>query len=310
MVACGAFDALGATMTTPTLHCSVCGGLTSSAGAVDFNKSGADWFEGERQFPVSEEVVAYRRCRDCGFMFTPYFDEWSEADFQARVYNASYVVADPPFLAERPSRLAAYLSCVLGDALGEVSLLDFGAGEGRMVAELRRLGLAHGTSYDPYHVDTPLPEGQHELVTAFEVVEHVPAQGELFDRLCGLVAPGGMLLLSTLLQPEDIGSIGAKWWYACPRNGHLAFHTAQSLSTLLETRGFTLVSLSAELHMASKGPARLLRRFQESEQTLEVSGAHSSDPAPRRADGSPSTGTGGTVKRPGADDRCYGPLHE
>lgn len=279
-------------MTTPTNCCSVCGGVTTSAGAVDFNKSGADWFEGERQFPVSDEVVGFRRCGTCGFMFTPFFDDWSEADFKARVYNADYVIADPPFLVERPSRLAAYLAHVLGDALREVSLLDFGAGEGRMVEELRGLGLVHGTVYDPYHADSPLPEGRHELVTAFEVVEHVPDQGALFDQLCDLVAPGGILLLSTLLQPVDIGSIGAGWWYACPRNGHLAFHTAESLSTLLEARGFTLVSLSAELHMASKGPARLLRRFQESEQALAVSGSQGSGPGPRRADEPTATGTG------------------
>jgi len=288
VVACGAFGTLATTMMTPTLRCSVCGGRTTAAGAVDFNKSGADWFEGERQFPVSEELVDYRRCRSCGFMFTSYFDDWSEADFQARVYNEEYVVADPPFLAERPLRLATYLSGVLGDALGEVSLLDFGAGEGRMVAELQRLGLEHGTSYDPYHADTPPPEGHHELVTAFEVVEHVPDQGALFDRLCGLVAPGGMLLLSTLLQPEDIEAIGAEWWYACPRNGHLAFHTAGSLSALLEPRGFTLVSLSAELHMASRGTARLLRLFQEAEQGLEISGA-SAPGAVSRPDGGPTS---------------------
>jgi len=264
-------------MPNQNIICPVCGGPTSAAGEVDFNKSGADWFEGERQFPVSDEVVAYHRCRSCGFMFTGYFDSWAGDDFLARVYNADYALADPPFLDERPRRLAAYLECVLGEVLPEVSLLDYGAGEGKMVEGLRRAGLEQGVVYDPYHASTPVPEGRYELVTAFEVVEHVPDQGALFDQLSALVAPGGVLLLSTLLQPEDIESTGAGWWYACPRNGHLAFHTLDSLALLLDARGFAVESLTTELHMATRGPARLAPRFRQVGQTLEVSGSSSSD---------------------------------
>lgn len=260
-------------MTIQDTACSLCGAPTSDAGRVDFNKSGADWFEGERQFPVSDEEVAYRRCGSCGFMFTRHFDSWTGEDFKARIYNAEYALADPPFVSERPLRLAAYLADVLGETLPEVSLLDYGSGEGRMVAELRRLGLGRGSVYDPYHAQAPLPRSRHELVTAFEVVEHVPEQGALFDALCGLVAQGGVLLLSTLLQPEGIEAVGAAWWYACPRNGHLAFHTRESLSALLDARGFRLESLSSELHLAIRGPARLAERFMATEHTLEVSGA-------------------------------------
>jgi len=253
-------------------HCPLCESSTVAAGETDLNKSGADLFAGERQFACSPERVSFVRCTGCGFMFTGFFADWSDADFKARIYNDSYVLADPPFEHERPARLAMYLGEVLGAALPRVSLLDFGAGEGRMVQHLLEAGLVVGDVYDRYHADVAAPSRQYDLVTAFEVVEHVPDQAALFDQLCDLVAPDGVLLLSTLLQPPGIESLGADWWYACPRNGHMAFHTSASLRGLLESRGFTLQSLSDELHMGVRAPGPLSQRLAGSERTLKVSG--------------------------------------
>ena len=78
---------------------------------------------------------------------------------------------------------------------------------------------------------------------------------------------------STLLQPADIEVQGASWWYACPRNGHLGFHTAASLSEALRRVGLELLSLSEELHVAFRSPGELLAAFRRSDHDLAVSGA-------------------------------------
>ncbi len=252
--------------------CPLCHQRTGAAGAVDFNKSGADVFAGARQFAVSGEMVSYLRCASCGFMFTSFFDDWTDADFSDRIYNAEYLRADPPFEEERPARLAEYLAAVLAEHLGSISMLDFGSGAGRMMELLRARGLTGGVAYDRYHAEGPAPTGPFDLVTAFEVVEHVVDQVALLQSLCALVAEGGVLVLSTLLQPADIGDLGAEWWYACPRNGHLAFHTSESLAGLLGQFGFELRSLSRELHVAFRRPGALARSLLESPQHLEVSG--------------------------------------
>ncbi|MDG1491086.1 MAG: class I SAM-dependent methyltransferase [Planctomycetota bacterium] len=262
---------------TPSQHstdrpCPLCDQPTRFAGAVDFNKSGADVFAGARQFAPSDELVSYLRCGSCGFMFTSFFDGWTDADFSARIYNAEYLRADPPFEEERPARLAGYLAAVLAEHLGAMSMLDFGSGAGRMMELLRARGLRDGHTYDRYHAEGPAPTGPFDLVTAFEVVEHVVDQVALLESLCGLVAEGGVLVLSTLLQPANIADLGAAWWYACPRNGHLAFHSSESLTGLLEQFGFELRSVSSELHVAFRRPGALARSFLDSAQHLEVSG--------------------------------------
>jgi len=53
--------------------------------------------------PPAGIAVAYHRCPACGFLFTPYMDDFTPVDFSARVYNADYHLFDPGFEEERPA---------------------------------------------------------------------------------------------------------------------------------------------------------------------------------------------------------------
>ncbi len=249
-------------MDTSSLSCRVCHGSAYYVGTTDFNKSGNDHFEGKRLFPVAEEQVDYYRCRQCGLMYTPYFDHWNDSDFQQRVYNHQYLLADPPFAGERPARLAGYLAGLLGDEYKDLRLLDFGGGSGQLEAFLKDHGIHNCTTYDPHHHENSIrPNLEFDLVTAFEVVEHVSDQYSLFRDLCSLVNDNGVLLMSTLLQPENIDSLGVDWWYVCPRNAHMTFHTRESLCLVLQEYGFTLYSLSDELHIAYRHTNNISAQF-------------------------------------------------
>jgi 2-polyprenyl-3-methyl-5-hydroxy-6-metoxy-1,4-benzoquinol methylase len=240
------------------MQCSICTTKMDSFGNVDFNRSGNDKFEGKRLFPVSTEMVHYQRCPECGFIGSTFFAAWTSKDYTERIYNAEYHLADPPYEDDRPRALSRYLINTLQDR--DISFLDYGAGNGKLVNLLRDAGFTHVDAYDPFGTaqGSP-PQGQsYDIITSIEVIEHVIDQQDLFEQILSLVKPGGLFLFSTLIQPVDIKEVGSEWWYICPRNGHTSFHTDTSLGYILANHGFRLHSLSEEMHIpaCSKTSAR------------------------------------------------------
>ncbi len=195
--------------------------------------------------------VHYCSCNSCGHIWTGCLDGWTESDFQRNIYNDDYVLADPPFTHDRPARNAAMIDDMVGAFRHDLSILDWGGGNGLMARMLGRRGYRNVISYDPFYGDSPPTPGlPFDLVTCFEVIEHVPDQRALFADLASHVAPDGALLLSTLVQPADIGKLRLGWWYARPRNGHIRLHSGKSLELCLSREGLRLKSLSDEMHVA------------------------------------------------------------
>ncbi len=134
--------------------------------------------------------------------------------------------------------------------------LDYGGGNGTLSSLLRAARL-ESASYDPF-VDgdlDPASLGRFDLVTAFEVFEHVPDIQATLDTISSLLTPGGVLLFSTLVSDEAIRA-GEKltWWYASPRNGHISLHTRQSLTLLAYRYDFAFASASEGLHLFYRKP--------------------------------------------------------
>jgi SAM-dependent methyltransferase len=195
--------------------------------------------------------VHYCSCKGCGHIWTACLDDWSDSDFQRNIYNGDYVLADPPFIYDRPARNAAMISDMVGAFREELTILDWGGGNGLMAQMLAGLGYRNVISYDPFYGDNPLTPGlPFDLVTCFEVIEHVPDQRTLFADIASHVAPDGALLFSTLVQPADIHELRLGWWYARPRNGHIRLHSRKSLELCLSREGLRLKSLSDEMHVA------------------------------------------------------------
>jgi hypothetical protein len=67
--------------------------------------------------------------------------------------------------------------------------------------------------------------------------------------LRSLLAPSGLILFSTLLSDGNIHSgQPLDWWYASPRNGHIALFSRQSLAILGQRQGWHLGSFSPGFH--------------------------------------------------------------
>jgi 2-polyprenyl-6-hydroxyphenyl methylase/3-demethylubiquinone-9 3-methyltransferase len=72
------------------------------------------------------------------------------------------------------------------------SALDVGCGAGLLAEPLARLG-----AIDYHAVPVEEVEGQFDLITSLEVIEHVADPQSFIDALAKRLAPGGLLILST-----------------------------------------------------------------------------------------------------------------
>lgn len=200
--------------------------------------------------------IRYERCSRCGFIQTeePYWldEAYSEA-----------IAASDIGLVRRNFILAAVTRSVIRSYCNESgAFVDYGGGYGMLTRLLRDADL-DAYRYDPlcrnlfaggFDAEPP-PRPSFELVTAFEVFEH------LVDPVAGLgkmLAFSRNILFTTLLQPTPV-PLPHSWWYYCTDTGqHVSFHTRESLAELGRRHGLHFVSDGRNLHMFSNAPRHAL----------------------------------------------------
>jgi 2-polyprenyl-6-hydroxyphenyl methylase/3-demethylubiquinone-9 3-methyltransferase len=231
----------------PDTVCKVCDGPAPLYGVVDFNKYCA--FE-PTSLPISGIPVYYYRCRQCGFIFTRAFDEFTNQDFLERIYNAGYENVDPDYTGKRPRENLQRIITLFGNTR-QIRILDYGGGSGLLTRLLREAGFSNAVSFDPFVEEySRRPEGRFDLVVSFEVLEHSPSPREtIADIDSFLLEPAGMVFFSTLIQSPDTEKAGTTWWYIAPRNGHCSIHTQVSLRHLGNPHRLTLGSMDMGTHV-------------------------------------------------------------
>lgn len=229
--------------------CPVCSGTSSALDVVDFNKS-CEEARG-RYLGLAGVPVYYFMCANCGFCFAPELMKWGLQEFEDRIYNGDYPLVDPDYLEARPRNNANSLIATFGGHAGEITHLDYGGGAGLLSRLLREAGWKSG-SYDPF-VDrgTSVESlGRFDLITAFEVFEHVPDVGALMSNLSSLLQANGVILFSTLVSDKYLEPRKRiTWWYASPRNGHISLYTRRSLALLAARKGFQFGSFTEGSHV-------------------------------------------------------------
>lgn len=233
-----------------TSNCQICNASADYLDTVDLNKS----CEEARGFvlPPSGVQIDYFLCDVCGFCFAPEFYGWSFSDFEQLIYNDDYALIDPDYETVRPEGQAVLINQTFEAAKASLRHLDYGAGQGLLSKKLKGNGW-DSTSYDPFvDVDIEVSElGSFDLVTAFEVFEHVPDVAALLADLRMLCKPDGLIFFTTLLSDQDIAKgRPLTWWYASPRNGHISLFSAKSLALSIQKTGFQLSSFSDGAHIA------------------------------------------------------------
>ena len=256
------------------MSCAVCGSASSrrklrvaDVDILECRRCGLAWWEPPRGDFVPEALY------DAG-----YFEDARAA----RGYD-DYAGLEPALrhsFARRIARLGA-------PSRAGARLLDVGAAYGFAVSEAQRAGwracgieistaasqraqaAAPGAVVVAHAARTPFPDASFEAITLWDVLEHLPDPLAALSELTRVLAPGGVLALST----GDVGSLvarisGSRWHlYTLPE--HLFFYSRASLRRLVESHGLSVQRMRADASWYSA--SYLLERLRKS--LLRRSGA-------------------------------------
>jgi len=238
-----------------TTHaCRLCNHPAHPFTAVDFNKSC-------NNLPLERTgvLVEYFRCQRCELIFTDFFDRWSSDDFSRHIYNDRYIVVDPEYRMIRAKRTAEEIAPSFAGG-EQCRILDYGSGAGSFEAEMRQRGFGNFASYDPFS-QVERPQGQFDIVTCFDVIEHSPTPQQTLADIMSYVAPGGLALVGQTLQPADIDYQRGRWWYIAPRNGHVTFFSCETLHVYASANGLEFADFGNLFALTRAEPSDLTRKF-------------------------------------------------
>lgn len=233
-------------------ECKCCGAACTLAAVVDAARSGIDARAGRTVEAMSGQAVYYYRCSGCGCAFTRAFDHWTPEDFARNIYNADYGRHDPGYAnGERGTRTAGDVIRQFGAYAARISVLDWGSGEGSFAATLRRNGFVRVDEFDPFATAAATrPVGRYDMVTCFEVIEHVTDPAGLVADLAACRGDRGAILLSTLCCTPQVVDFGLQNWHYCvPRNGHISLLSARALMHCARRAGLVAHSFSESAHV-------------------------------------------------------------
>lgn len=114
--------------------------------------------------------------------------------------------------------------------------LDYGCGPGPALSVMAREAGFGMADYDPFFADRPeLLQRRYDFVTCTEAVEHFHHPRTEFDRIAGMLRPGGYLGLMTELH--DTGGDFGDWWYHRDPT-HVNFLSSRTVEWLAERYGW------------------------------------------------------------------------
>jgi SAM-dependent methyltransferase len=202
---------------------------------------------GPGEFPVIE-------CRRCGLAYlNPRPTPEAMARYYPRHYWGPAATETPETELDASTRLA--FDCIVREYPGG-RLLDVGCGVGAKTAALRSRGL-RVVGLEPYEVaaqqarerfgleivsqtlvQADLSEGSFDVVTLFEVLEHLhDPMGDL-RRIRALLRPRGAVVVRVPNFAALQARLFGRWWYALQTPRHLWHFTARSVRKILDACGF------------------------------------------------------------------------
>jgi SAM-dependent methyltransferase len=178
-------------------------------------------------------ALDYWRCEICKARFLDPEQRLGRAQERAHYASHENGVDDPGY-----RRFLARLAEPLLERLAPASRgLDYGCGPGpALAAMLREAGHAVAL-YDPFfHPDRAALDRTYDFITCTEVAEHFHDPAGEFERLDGLLAPGGWLAVMTMFQDDDARF--ASWHYRRDPT-HVVFYREATLRHVAARHGWS-----------------------------------------------------------------------
>ena len=219
---------------------------------------------------------ALMRCTACGQLVS----QMTEADYHRSMQAFDSTAFNLPNARESKRRYAyarrrlARALRLLGDAPALPRLLDVGCSRGDFVAAAAQLGFAaEGIEPAPHIAEAAraagrtvhtglleeqkFPTARFDILSLFEVIEHLRAPLPLLEECRRILRPGGILIISTGNTTSwTARAMKARWDYfqIGKDAGHVSFFNPRSMALLAVRAGFEMAALSTgRVRFAERG---------------------------------------------------------
>lgn len=209
-------------------------------------------FRASSDVPLIDQLV---QCAKCDLVFV-------SPRVQAQTIVDSYSAGeDPTFVSQAEARERTFGESVARiEALtgGPGRVFDIGTAGGSFLAAARARGwevdgcepnrwlASWGKSHYGIDIrpgpltDHDLPKGHYDVVTLWDVVEHLPQPSAILERAKELVKPGGFLILTF----PDFGSPSARYlgrFWPFLSSVHLYYFSKKTMKEMLKRHGFEML---------------------------------------------------------------------
>jgi SAM-dependent methyltransferase len=221
------------------------------------------------EIPYPKAGIHLRECENCGIVFK---NVVPNRQFLRRVLSSNYQdiwTKSPRFCAERTA-IQHYIKSK------DIDVLDIGAGSGGFLLSLRGVsGRKSVLDVVEFPAALPVVKGEYiramlddtaiewsrqayDVVTMFDVAEHLYAPQIAFENLRAFLKDGGIVMIETgdirSAWPNRYGM--SRWWYVQLFEHHV-FWSVRSLSWLAKRNGFTVISVEHKRHKSKGGQGAL-----------------------------------------------------
>jgi hypothetical protein len=180
--------------------------------------------------------VGFYRCSQCESLQTdpPFWLDEAYAD-QRRFFDTGAIIRNQRLIVK-----LWYIKHLFGFRDGAAAL-DWGGGDGLFTRMMRDIGI-DAYHYDKFATNTyaagfdDAPGKRYEIITAFEVWEHLPAPATAIDELFSR-KPAVLFLTTVLYTGQD-----ANWAYIWPTTArHVFFFSPKAMQFIAKRYGYSVL---------------------------------------------------------------------
>jgi SAM-dependent methyltransferase len=204
------------------------------------------------EFPTHSILI----CTSCGSLFEEYLPSIEEISACYGIYSYRFRKTVNPSTQLSYNKILDYFESIMGSP---GSVLDIGCGQGDFLVSATKKGWkAQGTEYsesaiqlcvnyglDVYSLESSrsMLQGSYNLVTLFEVVEHLLCPNSVLSEAYQLLQPGGFLYITTPNASSLLRLLEKDNFQILRYPEHLIVFTPSGLRSILASTGFEVLRI-------------------------------------------------------------------